>query len=254
MKIFSTKIFFGVCALFFALPFLINFLSCFQAPYQIWQEPSKWTQFWGQYISGFVAFAMLYVAWRTLLTTKEANRPYIVLDIVDRGSSRVFIRCRNIGHSTATNIKISVDTTFIELIQIAKVKESIREIDQVLPFYLEPNGEKVWEIFLIPGTYLDSLHNIRGKDAKYPFKGENILKSEWEENENLFKSRTLNCQVTYNDEYEDNFGIDYNNILDGISPDSRISDSILSVMISLSNINNKLDDVIKAINGTEQDK
>lgn len=254
MKIFSTKIFFGVCALFFALPFLINFLSCFQAPYQIWQEPSKWTQFWGQYISGFVAFAMLYVAWRTLLTTKEANRPYIVLDIVDRGRSRVFIRCRNIGHSTATNIKISVDTTFIELIQIAKVKESIREIDKVLPFYLEPNGEKVWEIFLIPGTYLDSIHNVWGKDAKYPFKGEYILKSEWEENENLFKSRTLNCQVTYNDEYEDIFGIDYNNILDGISPDRRISDSIFSVMISLSNINNKLDNVIKAINGTEQDK
>lgn len=93
-----------------------------------------------------------------------------------------------------------------------------------------------------------------GKDAKYPFKGEYILKSEWVENENLFKSRTLNCQVSYNNEYYDSFDVDYNNILDGISPDKRISDSIFSVMVTLSHIDNKLDNVIKAINGTKQDK
>lgn len=244
----------GIALIFFAIPFFINFLSCFSAPFQSWSKPYEWTVFWGQYISGFAAFAMLYVAWRTLLTTKEANRPYIALDIVDMGRSRVFIRCRNIGHSTASNIKINVDNAFIELIKIDKVKESISAINNIAPFFLEPKGEKVWEIFLIPGTQLDALYREWGKNANYPFKGEYISKSEWEDNENLFKSMTVNCQVTYNDEYEDNFEIDYNNILDGISPDKRISDSIFSVMIGLTHLENKLDNITKAINGTEQNK
>lgn len=244
----------GVCAVFLALPFFINFLSCIEAPFKIWEQPSEWTKFWGQYISGFVAFVMLYIAWKSLYETKEANKPYIVIDIVDRGNSRVFIRCRNIGKTTASNIKITIEDSIFGQIKIDKVRESIASINNTRPFFLEPNGEKVWEIFLIPGTHLDAFHGVWGENAKYPFKGEYILKSEWVENENLFKSRTLNCQVTYNNEYYDSFEVDYNNILDGISPDKRISDSIFSVMVTLSHIDNKLDNVIKAINGTEQDK
>ena len=107
---------------------------------------------------------------------------------------------------------------------------------------------------MIPGQQLDAFHRVWGKDAKYPFKGEHILKSEWVENEILFKSKTVNCQVTYNNEYKDSFEIDYNNILDGISPEKRIADNIFSVMVNLSHINDKLDNIIKAINGTKQDK
>ena len=251
---FSTPKLIGVCAVFLALPFLVNFLSCFEAPFYIWVQPSEWTKFWGQYISGFVAFVMLYVAWKTLYETKEANRPYIVIDIVDRGDYRVFIRCRNIGKTTASNITITVDDSIFGQIKIDKVRESFASINETRPFFLEPNGEKVWEVFLIPGQQLDAFHRVWGKDAKYPFKGEHILKSEWVENEILFKSKTVNCQVTYNNEYKDSFEIDYNNILDGISPEKRIADNIFSVMVNLSHINDKLDNIIKAINGTKQDK
>ncbi len=129
MKVLKSKIFIVLCLIFLALPFFINFLSCFNAPFESWKQPSNWTTFWGQYISGFAAFAMLYVAYRTLLTTKEANRPHIVLDIVDMGYSRVFIRCRNLGHAIATNININLDEALIKQVKIAKVKESIESIN-----------------------------------------------------------------------------------------------------------------------------
>lgn len=253
MKILKSKIFIGLCLIFLALPFFINFLSSFSAPFESWKQPSNWTTFWGQYLSGFAAFAMLFVAWRTLLTTKEANRPYIVVDIVDRGYSRVFIRCRNLGHTIATNIKITLDNTFIEKIGIAKVKESVESINSTTPFVLEPNGEKVWEIFLIPGTQLDSFHNVWGENAKYPFKGEYILKKDWEENEKIFKANILKCSVSYNDEYSEHVEIDYNNILDGITIDEKLSNGFFSIVMSLSHIQNELGAIKSAISA-EQDK
>ena len=179
MKVVRSKIFIGLCLIFLVLPFIINFLSCLEAPFSSWEKPSNWTLFWGQYISGFAAFAMLFVAWRTLLTTKEANRPYIILDIVDKGYSRVCIRCRNIGHTTASNIKIFLDETFINEIPIEKVKESLNTINNCPPFVLESNGEKSWEIFLIPGNQLDMFNNTWGENARYPFKGIYILKKDW---------------------------------------------------------------------------
>lgn len=236
-----------------ALPFFINFLSCFPAPFESWMQPSNWTTFWGQYLSGFAAFAMLYIAWRTLMTTKETNRPYIVVDIVDMGYSRVFVRCRNLGHSIATNIKITLDNTFIEQIKIAKVKESIESINNTTPFVLEPNGEKVWEIFLIPGMQLNTFHNVWGENAKYPFKGEYILRKDWEDNENLFKTKIITCEVSYNYEYSEYFVIDYNNILDGISTDRKISEGFFSIVMGLSHIQDKLDEIKTAINGLDQD-
>ncbi|WP_286151342.1 hypothetical protein [Bacteroides acidifaciens] len=253
MKILRSKIFIGLCLLFLALPFFINFLSCLPAPFESWKQPSNWTTFWGQYLSGFAAFAMLFVAWRTLLTTKDANRPYIVVDIVDRGYSRVFIRCRNLGHTIATNIKITLDNTFIEKIRIAKVKESVESINSTTPFVLEPNGEKVWEIFLIPGTQLDSFHNVWGENAKYPFKGEYILKQDWKENEKIFKGNILKCSVSYNDEYSEHIEIDYNNILDGITTDEKLSNGFFSIVMSLSHIQNELRAIKSAISA-EQDK
>ena len=139
------------------------------------------------------------------MTTKETNRPYIVVDIVDMGYSRVFIRCRNLGHSIATNIKITLDNTFIEQIKIAKVKESIESINNTAPFVLEPSGEKVWEVFLIPRKQLDFFHHVHGENAKYPFKGEYILKKDWKDNENIFKANVLECNLSYNGEYFENF-------------------------------------------------
>lgn len=242
MKLLKSKMFLGLCLIFLTLPFLINFLSCFQAPFESWEQPSSWTVFWGQYLSGFAAFAMLYVAWRTLLTTKEVNRPFIVVDIVEREYSKVFIRCRNIGHTTATDIKISLDDSFIQSLKIEKVKESLTSINDSNPFVLEPNGEIVWEIFCIPGIQLDYLYKNQGKDIKYPFKGTHILKTDWEENENLFKSNILDGHVSYN-EYSDTFKIDYNNILDGISTEKAISNNLFSISMCLKNIELKLNSI-----------
>ncbi len=253
MKILKSKIFIGLCLIFLAVPFFINFLSCLPAPFESWKQPSNWTTFWGQYLSGFAAFAMLYVAWRTLMTTKETNRPYIVIDIVDMGYSRVFIRCRNLGHTIATNIKITLDNTFIEQIKIAKVKESVESINNT-PFVLEPNGEKVWEIFLIPGTQLDSFHQVWGENAKYPFKGEHIVKKDWEENENLFKAKVLKSTVSYNGEYSEHFEIDYNNILDGITTDKKISNGFFSIVMSLSHLQNELREIKAAISANQDKK
>lgn len=253
MKILRSKIFIGMCLLFLALPFFINFLSCLPAPFESWKQPSNWTTFWGQYLSGFAAFAMLFVAWRTLMTTKESNRPYIVIDIVDMGYSRVFIRCRNLGHTIATNVSVTIDDAIIESLKIKKVKDSIYSINKTAPFALEPNGEKVWEIFLIPGMQLDSFHNVWGENASYPFKGEHILRKDWEENENLFKATVLKCAVLYNGEYSEHFEIDYNNILNGISSDEKISNGLFSIVMSLSHIQNELRAIKSAISA-EQDK
>ena len=243
-----------MCLIFLVLPFFINFLSCLPAPFESWERPSNWTTFWGQYLSGFAAFAMLYVAWRTLMTTKETNRPYIVVDIVDMGYSRVFIRCRNLGHSIATNIKITLDNTFIEQIKIAKVKESIESINNTAPFVLEPSGEKVWEVFLIPRKQLDFFHHVHGENAKYPFKGEKKIKKDWKDNENIFKANVLECNLSYNGEYFENFEIDYNNLLDGISADKRLSNDLFSITMGISHIQDKLDGIKTAINGLDQDK
>jgi hypothetical protein len=201
-----------------------------------------------------MAFIMLYVAWNTLKTTKEANRPYIILDIVDKGMARVFIRCRNIGHSTATNVKISVDESFVNAITIDKVKESLLSINNAAPFVLESNGEKIWEIFCIPGVVADAIYDAYGKDRFYPFKGANIQKSLWQTNEVIFKSTILKCKVEYNEEYSESFEIDYNNMLDGISANRRISDNIFSIVISLSKIEGELKSIKSAINGDEQTK
>ena len=169
------------------------------------------------------------------MTTKETNRPYIVVDIVDMGYSRVFIRCRNLGHSIATNIKITLDNTFIEQIKIAKVKESIESINNTAPFVLEPSGEKVWEVFLIPRKQLDFFHHVHGENAKY-------------------KANVLECNLSYNGEYFENFEIDYNNLLDGISADKRLSNDLFSITMGISHIQDKLDGIKTAINGLDQDK
>lgn len=243
MNIIKSKAFLGVCLIFLALPFFINFLSCFHAPFASWIEPSPWTKFWGQYLSGFAAFAMLYVAWRTLMTTKESNRPFIALDIIDNGYSQVFLRCRNVGHSTATNINISISNDFFNLIPIQKVKESFETINTNQPFVLEPNGVKLWEIFLIPNTTLAIYHNELGKDAKYLFKGEYISKKEWESNEKLFKSKTFTCGVSYkfnNETFRDTFIIDYNNIVYGVSDTQLVCSYLNSIMTQLYNINQTL--------------
>lgn len=225
----------GIAIIFFALPFIINFLSCFNAPFESWEEPSKWTVFWGQYISGFAAFAMLYVAWRTLMTTKEANRPYIIVDIVER-KSIAYIRCRNIGHTTAQNIKIQFNHSQLAAIQMSKVKDSFNSIKDAPPFVLEPNGKRIWELFCIPSDYLDYLNDYkREPERTYEFKGKRIAKTIWANNEDYFKSIILECTVTY-DGYKNDYYLDYNNRLFDYEPAQLISESLSGICFGLGNL------------------
>lgn len=244
MKFLKSKLFITSCLIiFFTLPFLVNLLSCYEAPFVSWRKPSEWTKFWGQYISGFAAFAMLYIAWRTLLTTKEFNRPFIALDIINNGYSHAFLRCRNVGHSTATNIRIYISDDFLNQIPIQKVKGSFETINSTQAFFLEPNGKRIWEIFLIPNIQLASFHHEFGNDAKYQFKGENISVSEWKKNEDFFKSKIFTCKVIYdfnNETYRDTFTIDYNNIIFGVSDAQLVSSYLNSIMTQLYNINETL--------------
>ncbi len=254
MRNFSTRKFIGVCAIFFALPFLINFLSCFDAPFQIWEQPSEWTKFWGQYISGFVAFAMLYVAWRTLLTSKESTRPFIVFDMVDCGASHAYLRCRNIGHSTAANISIKIDQSFIDKIQLDEVRQVFNDINNNRKFVLEPNGKVIWDIFCIPSMWLRMRSESRfGNEISYEFRGQRILEAKWNDNEKFFQTNTFNVNVSYND-YTDSFTVDYNNILEDIEPAKRIADQLFSVTWNLSEIKESLKTIKEKLNGAKQDK
>lgn len=254
MNIIKSKAFLGVCLIFLALPFLINFLSCFHAPFASWIEPSPWTKFLGQYLSGFAAFAMLYVAWRTLLTTKEANRPFLVVDIVECGASHAFLRCRNIGHSTATNISIIIDKTFINSIKIKEVQKVLEDINNSREFVLEPNGKIIWDLFCIPSMWLklrEERHNER--ETEYEFRGERIAESQWKANEEIFKTNPFSVFISYND-YSDTFIVDYNNILEDIEPSKRISDQLFSVSWNLAEIKESLKSIKEKVNGTKQDK
>ncbi len=190
------------------------------------------------------------------MTTKESNRPFIALDIINNGNSHAFLRCRNVGHSTATNIRISIENDFTNQISIQKVKESFETINSTNPFFMEPNGQKIWEIFLIPGIQLSSFHNEFCKNGSYQFKGEEISISEWKNNEEFFKSHTFTCKVTYdfnNETYRDIFTIDYNNIIYGVSDAQLVSSYLNSIMTQLYNINKTLT-LKQKINGTEQNK
>lgn len=243
-----------IAFIFFAIPFIINFLGCIHAPFQSWSEPSKWTMFWGQYISGFAAFAMLYVAWRTLLTTKETNRPYVIIDIVER-CSIAYIRCRNIGHTTAQNIKLSFKMEQISEIAISEVKECFKSINSSSPFVLEPNGTRVWEVFCIPSHWLDCISD-RPMETKrtYEFKGKRIPKEDWVNNETSFKSRNLNCTVSYDGYPKEDFVIDYNNRLYDYAPAELISDSIDGISRSLAYIRYSIDKIKEKYCDNEQTK
>ena len=246
--------FLGLCLIFLALPFLVNFLSCFQAPFESWEQPSSWTVFWGQYLSGFSAFAMLYVAWRTLLTTKESNRPYIVIDIVDCGTSHAFLRCRNIGHTTASDITIHIPQSFIDNIKIEEVRQVFAEINSSRKFVLEPNGKVIWDIFCIPTSWLEfKEERVSEAGIKFDFRGSRIDESMWKENEIIFKSNPFEVRVSYN-EYDDAFIVDYNNILEDIDPSKRISDQLFSIRWGLSYINESIQRIEKKVNVTEQTK
>lgn len=241
MKYLNWK-FWLILLMFILLPLGVNLLSCISAPFVSWENPSEWTKLWVQYISGLAAFAMLYVAWRTLLATKEVNRPYVIIDIVER-SSFAYIRCRNIGHISAQNIRIQFEAAQLNDIKLPQVKKSFESIQHTPPFVLEPNGKRIWEIFCIPSYRLDLINDSRfSSETKYEFKGEKIAKDSWLQNEDYFKSLILKCYVYYND-YSNEYYLDYNNRLFDYEPAQLISDSISNISFGLGNLKWPIDQI-----------
>lgn len=243
----------GICCLFMVIPLFINFLSVIPAPFKSWENPSTWTSFWGQYLSGFASIAMLYVAWKSLVEAREVNRPFIIVDLVEKKGT-LYIRCRNIGHSTAFNIKLRLEESFIRKFQIGKVKDALSFINKQAEFILEPNGKKLFELSMIPCSYNDMMHKFQWEtEASYPFKGEKFLKSLWIDNEKIFIENTIHCTVEYNN-YSEKFILDYNNREEDIEPAKYISDYLMSISLNLSNVKDEIKALKEKINGTEQNK
>lgn len=243
----------GICCLFLAIPLLINLLSLIPAPYKCWEAPSMWTSFWGQYISGFASLAMLYVAWKTLINAREVNRPFIIVDLIDK-KGVLFLRCRNIGNSTAYGIKINISQTFIDTIKIQQVKDAFYDVNKQGEFMLESNGKKLFDLLMIPCSYNDKMYRFQWeKEAYYPFKGERILKSIWVENEKIFTQNSFECTVKYN-EYSEKFILDYNNRDEDIEPAKYLSDYLMSISLNLNSIKEEIKGIKEKINDTKQDK
>lgn len=100
------------------MPIIINVLYLIETSCQILHEPSKWTVFWGAYISGIASFFMLLVAWRTLKETIKANsdlqqryeedaKPKISLSIVQAQENDYNIEIVNYGKNLAANLRLA---------------------------------------------------------------------------------------------------------------------------------------------------
>lgn len=238
---------FGIVCLFLAVPLFVNFLSSIPAPFKSWELPSVWTVFWGQYLSGCASIAMLYVAWKSLLEAREVNRPYIIVDMVEKKGA-VYIRCRNIGNSTAHHVKLSMTGKIFDSIQIDKIKAVIASIDHQSDFMLEPNGKKLFELFLIPCSYNDMLYGYQySRVQAYPFKGENISRDSWLDNEKIFQSDTIECNVTYNT-FSDKFILDYNNRDEDIDAAKYVSDHLMGISFNLANVKEELRGINEKLN------
>lgn len=243
-----------ISGIIIGLPYLINTCYLWEAPNEIWQSPSEWTKFWGQYLWGALSVIMIVIAWLTLKTTKEANRPYISVDFVSQSNGHAFIRCRNLGNSMASNVKINIAESFIKKLNLQVVKSALEEINKTEPFYLPSKEEKIWDIFLIPSYSLYYKYFLQNDKTAYDYKGTSLSETEWKENARLFESTLMECNVNYNKEYSDIFQLDYNNILDGTSIPAKISADLFSIMFVLSKINDTITSLVEKYNGAKQDK
>jgi len=248
------KVIFAITVLLIVLfPIIVNCCYLQNAPFDSWMRPSEWTKFWGQYIWGALSVIMLVIAWKTLITTKEANRPFICIDFVDRGNNHAFLRCRNLGNSIASNIVIKLEESFIDKVKLDIVRDTLLEINNTEPFVLPAKEERIWDLFLMPSYGLNFKYSLQGDKSAFDYKGTSLSEEDWKDNEKIFNSNLIQCMVEYNKEYSYSFQLDYNNILDGVSSTKKISGDLFSIMFVLSKINDTITEFTKK-HGTEQDK
>ena len=172
------------------LPLLINLCYRLESDCSELHAPSAWATFWATYLAAIASFAMVFITWLTLKKNKEQNdailqqnkdqlnemkrqwenehRPYLeVYQLKDNiyTNERRIIEFVNLGLSTATNIKFSIDKA-----AISQLSDSGKEI-------VKSFGN--WDIFsLFPReTRIFTLHEQ--KNGNYYIGGRSVSKSDF---------------------------------------------------------------------------
>lgn len=128
------------CIFFILFPFLIGVLTACNkfVPWNIAGEPKDWLSFWGSYISGIASFVMIWIAWKTLVESKESNRPFIYAKVTKR-LGKIYLVLENVGKTPALNLII----TFNQLNEETKIfSNNINDLSIALP------TNKIQKIFL----------------------------------------------------------------------------------------------------------
>lgn len=81
----------------------------------------------------------------------------------------------------------------------------------------------------------------------YPFKGENISREIWVENEKIFQANTFECVLKYNS-FSERFIIDYNNRDEDIDAAKYISDHLMGISLNISNVKEELRGIKEKLN------
>ena len=130
------------------LPLLINLCYRLESDCSELHTPSAWATFWATYLAAIASFAMVFITWLTLKKNKEQNdailqqnkdqlnemkrqwenehRPYLEVYQLKNNiytNERRTIEFVNLGLSTATNIKFSIDKA-----AISQLSDSGKEI------------------------------------------------------------------------------------------------------------------------------
>lgn len=125
------------------LPFAINLLIQMPAQFDVVGEPENWLMFWPTYISAAAAFFMIYVTFLTLKQNREQleemksqwkreHSPDLDIAVINlpyrAPNETIAIEIKNFGKGVAENIKISIDSEFVNNFPHSAVKEQIDKI------------------------------------------------------------------------------------------------------------------------------
>lgn len=195
---------------FILLPIGLNYILNVNIGANVIGMPKDWLNFWGTYISGFASFVMLFIAWKTLMETKSANRPYISIQLL-RSNGKLYLECRNIGKSIATDVNITFPKNFIDKVPSDIIKKNIQSISKQ-KFAVGSTVSK--NILLLYGELSLVTLKIYGGDVKTKniiFNSEQLNMEDANDTYNYFVENFNQIEVSYSNEYKYNIPI---NILD----------------------------------------
>lgn len=224
------------CIFFILFPFFIGALTACNkfVPWSIAGEPKDWLSFWGSYISGIASFVMIWIAWKTLVESKESNRPFIYAKVTKR-LGKIYLVLENVGKTPALNLII----TFNQLDEATKIfSNNINDLNIALP------ADKIQKIFLCFNelTTASSLF-ITEADVKKNtiiFFGKKYSFEEYNNLYNQFSKNVNTITIKYN-QYIQTTPIDIQN------PEEEKQDLLLIIARRLEGIENN----IKSLNSKQ---